>query len=763
MPQSARTESPPTGSRRALTGFLVVLTVAVWPAVVVGALAADGPSLAVLLLGLLVVASRVLPLVQFHRSREVQGVTFDEAVLVAILFAGGAGHVGVIFGLGAAIGHAIIRPTVRKVAFNSAQSGLAATLAAAAFVAIGPSQDVLAPRSVVAAAAATVIYAMVSHLLVAELFRRMHGMSLRAVSAGFTGAIGWLTAANLVLGLLLAYLTVTDVRAVALGLGVLVAAHIGFAGYAAAAADRHRARALQDATMTLVAAASGSFEPFLAKVAGLFSAGRAELILDDGEHVTWLVWKVGDVTRFSGRLPQGHPALDPRVQDGVVAIDRDTGDAVVTTLAAPILSVGARRVGTLVVADHDGVGSWGDQDAALLASLANDVAVALANVQLLRAVEQEREHLAEETAKLEDVMRATSDGIVVFDSAGSVTVWNAAMQTITGVSADEAVGRPWPMLLRLRDAAGRELVDPEGDHAVARALAGEAQAGVELQCLRRDGIWRWVWCSLNPIRSGTGGLRGVAIVARDITSVREVEQLKTDFIATMSHELRTPLTPLQGFIETLGTVGEQLDRAQRQQIVASMSRQVVRLRFLIDDLLLVADRQEGRARQLRRVAVNLDEAVEKVISGLTIELRSRVMVDAAPGIHGLGDHAAVTRIVDELIDNALRHTHGNVRVKVGHTGQWATVEVADDGPGIGQWDQEQVFRQFGRLGDHLHRPAGAGLGLPIARALARDLDGDLVLESDLGRGSRFRLQLPSSGDARGNVSDVRAGNLLPEA
>jgi len=123
---------------------------------------------------------------------------------------------------------------------------------------------------------------------------------------------------------------------------------------------------------------------------------------------------------------------------------------------------------------------------------------------------------------------------------------------------------------------------------------------------------------------------------------------------------------------------------------------------------------------------------------------------------GLGDRMAVTRIIDELVDNALRHTDGDVRIKVSGIDQWAGIEVADEGPGIAPWDQDRVFRQFGRLGDHLHRTAGAGLGLAIARALARDLDGDLMLDSDLGRGARFRLQLPRTGELVDGHAETRS-------
>jgi signal transduction histidine kinase len=162
---------------------------------------------------------------------------------------------------------------------------------------------------------------------------------------------------------------------------------------------------------------------------------------------------------------------------------------------------------------------------------------------------------------------------------------------------------------------------------------------------------------------------------------------------------------------------------------------------VVDDLLTTTELDRG-ATQLELTPVVVGDRAETLVSRLPPSDRSRVALDAGDGSTVVTDAAAVDRIVGELVGNALKHTKGTVQVRVSALPTAVCVTVTDQGPGIGPQDHARVFERFGRLGDHLHRAQGPGLGLAIVRGLADELGGRVELDSGVDRGSTFTLTLP---------------------
>ncbi len=315
------------------------------------------------------------------------------------------------------------------------------------------------------------------------------------------------------------------------------------------------------------------------------------------------------------------------------------------------------------------------------------------------------------------------------------------MARITGVEPEVAIGQPWHAVLRLKDDAGAELA-PTGDHVMSQAMAGEhAGESLSLQALRADGVWRRLQCTSSPVRNPDGTTRGVVLVARDVTSEREVEELKSDFIATVSHELRTPLTPLKGFLATLRNPRTALTDDQLGSIHGAMGTQLLRLETLISDLLAVAELDHGQF-ELRPEPLTISDVVADAVQVEAADELSRCSVLVEPDVTAVADSVALVRIVRSLVSNALKHTAGEVEITVRTLADHVEVVVRDEGPGVAPWDQQRIFNRFERLGNHLTRTQGPGLGLTIARTLARRMDGDVTLSSDIGLGATFTLTLP---------------------
>ncbi|HEX9888504.1 MAG TPA: ATP-binding protein [Nitriliruptorales bacterium] len=758
MPQRGAT----TG--RASVGRFVAFTVGAGSLAGVGMLAfgpgtpaAHIPTVAALTV--LLVASVLVPLRSQHEGGST-GFTLDEGVVIALLFSAPGRTLPVLVAGAVAFAHVTRRAEPLKLAYNFGNRALGTSLAVVVFHAIGPGDRVLASSSVVAAIGGVVAYNAANFLLNAGLRRRLTGASTGQTWRELRGLYAATSLANTAYGLVLAFIAVQDVLATLLAGSLMVGMYLGYRGYAAQLEARRRTERLHALTRTLIDVTSSdeSMQVFLEDLRSVVGAeGAALLLLDSADEDR----RVRDGTAIDDPTPC--PYLEAAVQrGGPVLVARMSGDQARhrDAIAAPVHYEG-RTVGAIAVYDRYGLEPWDDSDATLLGTIANEAAVALKNVELFATVERERALLAEESRKLSDIVNHASDGIVMIETDGRIGAWNDAMSAITGLTPDQTFGQPWFTVLRLRDRNGAELV-PEGRNALAASLRGERSAEeIELQALRRDGQWRWLRCSVSPVERTGRSVVGAVLVARDVTREREVEELKGDFIATVSHELRTPLTPLRGFLETMLGKGERLDEAQTEEILQAMRGQVGRLERLVADLLFVADveRHElGLRVQPTDLVALLPEAVDRIVPPMT---PGRVRVEAPDWLGAVADDVAVVRILTSLIDNAAKHTVATIVVRAYRDGDSAVVEVQDSGPGIAPWDQDHVFRRFGRLGNHLHRTQGPGLGLPIARALAQALGGDVTLDSDVGHGSTFRLTLPASAPRSVPDRSVRSDALVP--
>jgi signal transduction histidine kinase len=223
----------------------------------------------------------------------------------------------------------------------------------------------------------------------------------------------------------------------------------------------------------------------------------------------------------------------------------------------------------------------------------------------------------------------------------------------------------------------------------------------------------------------------------------EAQRRERNFLMVVSHELRTPLTAIRGHVEALRE-GIAQDEETREASLRVIGAETDRLTRLVGDVLDLA-RMEAHQFTLDREEVGVRRLLEQAYESFGEEARRRGIeyecaLDADPVIATDGDR--VLQIVSNLLDNAFAWTPDGGRIDLGLITANGTVavSVADSGPGIGPEERERIFRPFwSRAG------TGTGLGLPIALELAHALGGELTLESQLGKGSRFELRLPAAG------------------
>jgi two-component system phosphate regulon sensor histidine kinase PhoR len=248
-------------------------------------------------------------------------------------------------------------------------------------------------------------------------------------------------------------------------------------------------------------------------------------------------------------------------------------------------------------------------------------------------------------------------------------------------------------------------------------------------------------------------LPGSSAVFHDVTELRRLEKVRTDFVANFSHELRTPITAIRGYAETLKS-GALQNPSVAANMVDIIHRQSERLSELVEDLLELS-RIEARQIQLAKKPVGMKPAVQRAADAVAPRAQAKgvkVTLDVPEGLFAEADERAVEQVLVNLLDNAVKYTpEGGLVTVRAHRQSLVTVEleVKDTGLGIEPRHLPRIFERFYRVDKGRSREmGGTGLGLSIVKHLADAMGGDVRVESQHGEGSTFFVQLPWS-DGKG--------------
>jgi two-component system, OmpR family, sensor histidine kinase KdpD len=213
-------------------------------------------------------------------------------------------------------------------------------------------------------------------------------------------------------------------------------------------------------------------------------------------------------------------------------------------------------------------------------------------------------------------------------------------------------------------------------------------------------------------------------------------------VAAVAHEMQTPLAAVRGAARAL-IQDDKLDPAARRRLLAVIEDGAAQLAHLAEDLTL-AGRLEAGKLPLELVDCDLASLVDAVVAAARSgrpDASVEVERPAESSSVALADPERLRRALAELVENALKHTAGSVRITISSEGKAVRIRVHDDGPGIANEERERIFEPYVRLGE---RAAGSGLGLAIARDLVRAMGGELAVNSQPGQGSTFTIELQAA-------------------
>jgi PAS domain S-box-containing protein len=349
-------------------------------------------------------------------------------------------------------------------------------------------------------------------------------------------------------------------------------------------------------------------------------------------------------------------------------------------------------------------------------------------------------------AYLSTILDNLADGLLVSDTEGSITCYNPALLKLFGLEGQSLNGRSVQTIFK------QDLVNLIERSQDQETLVTEVE-------IAQGSIGKAVATS---ILDTTGVKIGTVVLIHDITAEKEVDQMKTDFISTVSHELRTPLTSVLGFAKlikkkledvvfpSLDTTDKKMQRAARQvndniDIIVSEG---MRLTALINDVLDIAKMEAGKV-DWKSEPLQITDVVERAIAATSALLQAKNLTlveqfdSHLPQL--MGDRDRLIQVVINLLSNAIKFTDsGDITCKIARQGDTIVVSITDSGIGISPEDQPKVFEKFKQVGDTLtDKPTGTGLGLPICKQIIEHHDGQIWVESEIGKGSTFSFSLPS--------------------
>jgi len=377
----------------------------------------------------------------------------------------------------------------------------------------------------------------------------------------------------------------------------------------------------------------------------------------------------------------------------------------------------------------------GDHDTSLQLQHRRDEWGELADAfeQMQEEIQQREERLLENSQRLEAVLFSMIEGVVGLDSKGKVMLANEAASRMLSLSESELLDRKFLDIVRI----------PELSTAIQQTQLHRRFSQTEFFTLGKTN--RRLSARVSPLANNTQP--GIAVVLHDVTELRQLETMRRDFVANVSHELKTPLSSIKAYAETL-KMGALYDQEKNMIFVERIESQAEQLESQIYDLLELARVESGTAafritrmslnvvcQKLHRQYTNIAEE-----NGLELQLR---LSEIDPIIKA--DVHAIETILKNLVINAIHYTPtgGSVRIETGLENEEAILRVIDTGIGIAADQQLRIFERFYRVDRARSREkGGTGLGLSIVKHLTQAFDGSVQLESQIGKGSKFRVSFP---------------------
>jgi two-component system phosphate regulon sensor histidine kinase PhoR len=376
-----------------------------------------------------------------------------------------------------------------------------------------------------------------------------------------------------------------------------------------------------------------------------------------------------------------------------------------------------QTIGVLGVDNRHSPLPFQKRDLNMLSTLAEFAVIALANADVFDITQSEKN-------KLDTILKNINDGVIVTDQERTIVLMNQAAGTILNIEPVEAINKNYKMVFSQPEIL--ELLDPE-----TGSLADRTEMSLE------DG------CIINIQRTPIPEV-GLALTLNDVSSLKKLDRIKSDFVNTVSYDLRSPLTAILGYaelVERAGPVNE-----LQQEFIRRVQASVQNITYLVDDLVNLGRIEAGLDTRMEAfdlgqlldlVYQNFKKAINRKGAELTIQLPENLP-------EFFGNPVQIRQMFEHLIDNSVKYSKPDGKISI--TGEveqnQIIIQFNDSGIGIPPSDLPYIFDKFYRASNVENGSAGTGLGLAIVRSIVQSHGGRIWVESNIGEGTAFTIVLP---------------------
>ncbi len=372
--------------------------------------------------------------------------------------------------------------------------------------------------------------------------------------------------------------------------------------------------------------------------------------------------------------------------------------------------------------------------------IANDDEIGELSESMQIMAENLNKHLQqtlEERDRIETILASMAEGVLAFDGEGKLIMMNKTAAEMLKVTWEEVAQRYFLEVLRNHNLAG----------LLKTGLTDTKKQVMEIKLFPTSQEFYRVY--ITPIISKDSDIHGVVMVLRNITKMRLLEQMRSEFVSNVSHELRTPLTSIKGYVETL-LDGAMENKELSLKFLEIINNEADRLNRLISDLLYLSSLETGRM-EVAKKKFNAQQFVEKVVNIIEpVAKKKNVTIETKlhPSITEIcGNQDMLEQVLINLLDNAVKYSHarGKIKLEMGMHEQGVFLKVSDNGIGIPAESLPRLFERFYRVDKARSRQVGGtGLGLSIVKHIVERHRGQIQVESEEQQGTTFTVILPNS-------------------
>jgi two-component system phosphate regulon sensor histidine kinase PhoR len=409
------------------------------------------------------------------------------------------------------------------------------------------------------------------------------------------------------------------------------------------------------------------------------------------------------------------------------------------------LKVRNQTIGVVQVLNKIGGGTFTKTEIKFLEALASQAAIAIENTNLYEHLEERAEqlnselkeamvNLSIEKGRIESILQSMEDAVLAVDKEKKIVITNRVAERLFNVKTEEAIGQSIENYLKTK-----EFID---NFNIVLETKDITKSEIKVNISGKEHVLAAVFA---PITDEKRQIQGSVAVFRDITDIKELDKMKSEFLNMVSHELRTPLTPIQAYSELM--MIKKMDEQKVKSYAAIINKETQRLGALIGDLLDLSRIESGKGLSLSLEEVDFGELIRTVYETFksASEKHNIILTIPEKSEKILVDRNKMIQVLTNLLSNAVKYSPdgGNIYISMEEKEDRIYVSVKDEGMGISKEDLPHIFEKFYRAKtEQVKKIGGTGIGLPIVKYILELHNGGIDVQSEYGKGSTFTFYIP---------------------